>query len=66
MLDILEINNICIKCDNCRIVCPENAVIQTGKEYRIESWSCTLCGFCIASCPVNAIKQVEYNEVIDD
>ena len=66
MLDIMEINNICIKCDNCRIVCPENAVVHTGSNYEIENWSCSMCGFCQVVCPVNAIKQkpiIEQGEV---
>ncbi len=54
----LEISSICVLCDNCKLVCPENAVISDGNNYFIDSWSCTLCGLCIEVCPVNCIKEV--------
>ncbi len=54
----LEITSVCIACDNCRAVCPENAVITNGKEYYIENWSCTLCGLCQEVCPIDCIKIV--------
>ncbi|MBA2405243.1 MAG: 4Fe-4S binding protein [Bdellovibrionales bacterium] len=53
----LEISSICIACDNCRLVCPENAVITNGTDYAIDPWSCTLCGLCIEVCPVDCIKE---------
>ena len=33
----LEISSICISCDNCHLVCPENAVITNGSDYAIEA-----------------------------
>jgi MinD superfamily P-loop ATPase len=66
MMDILKINNICICCDNCRIVCPESAVINNGKNYAIETWSCTLCQLCVVACPVDAIKLEERKKEIAD
>lgn len=54
----LEISSICISCDNCRLVCPENAVITNGQNYFIDQWSCTLCDLCIEACPVECIKEV--------
>ncbi len=54
---ILEISSICIACDNCKMVCPENAVISNGAEYLIDTWSCTICGLCIEVCPVDCIKE---------
>lgn len=56
---LLEISSICIACDNCRIICPENAVISDGRDYSIDHWSCTLCGLCQEVCPVDCIKQKE-------
>lgn len=52
----LEISSICIACDNCHLVCPENAVITNGQQYTIDPWSCTHCGLCIEVCPVDCIK----------
>lgn len=55
----LEISSVCISCDNCRLVCPENAVITNGQTYSIDPWSCTLCGLCIEVCPVDCIKETK-------
>ncbi len=52
----LEISSICISCDQCRVICPENAVLSNGKDYFIEPWSCTLCSLCQEVCPVDCIK----------
>lgn len=56
MLEKLEINNTCISCDNCRLICPENSVISDGNQYAIDTWSCTQCGLCIEICPSDSIK----------
>ena len=53
----LEISPICVACDNCRIICPENAVVSDGTIYHIDAWSCTLCGLCLELCPVDCIKE---------
>lgn len=58
----LEINNTCIHCDNCRLICPENSVLKSAESYRIESWSCTLCQLCIEVCPADSIKFYDVNE----
>lgn len=55
----LDIGQTCISCDNCRLICPENAVISNGKDFRIDQWSCTLCGLCKEICPVDCIKELE-------
>ena len=56
MLEKLEINNTCISCDTCRIVCPEKSIYTNGEVYEIDPWSCTQCGICIEVCPVDSIK----------
>ena len=53
----LEISSICISCDNCRLICPESAVITDGVTYSVDPWSCTLCSLCIEVCPVDCIKE---------
>lgn len=55
----LEVTSICISCDSCHLICPENAVITDGKDYFIDHWSCTLCGLCIEVCPVDCIKEIK-------
>ncbi len=59
MIPTLEINSLCISCDNCFQVCPENSVLKSGKEYLIDPWSCTLCMICTEVCPVDCIKMIQ-------
>lgn len=66
MTPVLTINNLCISCDVCRLLCPENSVLKQGQKYTIESWSCTLCGICKEVCPVNAIKLSQYEEIEEE
>lgn len=61
MLEVLEINNICIACDSCKQVCPEGSIITNGKIYAIDTWSCTQCELCIHACPVDCIKYTTKN-----
>jgi Pyruvate/2-oxoacid:ferredoxin oxidoreductase delta subunit len=56
MFEKLEINNMCIACDSCRVICPENSIITNGTKYGIDQWSCSGCGICIEACPTDAIK----------
>lgn len=53
----LEITNRCVGCDNCRLICPENAVFLNKDKYIIETWTCTLCNACVLTCPVDSIKE---------
>ncbi|MCB9060603.1 MAG: 4Fe-4S binding protein [Halobacteriovoraceae bacterium] len=54
----LEINDRCISCDACRLLCPDNAILKIKENYLIEEWACTLCSICIHICPVNCIKLI--------
>lgn len=56
MEEFLEINANCVKCDLCRVICPEMAIIEFEQTYAVETWSCTLCQLCVQICPVNCIK----------
>ncbi|MAX65352.1 MAG: 4Fe-4S binding protein [Bacteriovoracaceae bacterium] len=56
MLEKIEINNTCISCDSCRLICPENSINTDGKKYAIDQWSCVRCGICIEVCPNESIK----------
>lgn len=59
MIPYLEINSLCISCDNCRLICPENAILKSQQVYSIETWACTLCEACIEVCPVDCIKMIK-------
>ncbi len=58
MIPYLEINTLCISCDNCYLVCPDNAVLKSNNNYVIETSSCTLCYACIEVCPTDCIKLI--------
>ena len=46
---------ICNACDNCRIFCPEIAVILQGDERKINLDYCKGCGICVFECPRSAM-----------
>jgi len=46
---------ICNDCDNCRIFCPEIAVILQGFERKINLDYCKGCGICVFECPRSAM-----------
>ncbi len=50
---------ICNSCDNCRIFCPDVAVILDGAGRRINLDYCKGCGICVAECPRNAMALEE-------
>ncbi len=62
MFEKIEINNTCVSCDTCRIICPENAILTDGKTYVIDNWSCSKCGLCKYICPVDSIKLKEVRD----
>jgi ferredoxin len=51
----LKIQTTCTKCDSCKVICPEQAVIFDEK-YMIDTYSCTLCNLCVYICPEDCIK----------
>lgn len=60
MIPHLNINDRCVNCDLCYLVCPENSVYrETVRPYSIDKWSCTLCNLCVEVCPVDCIKLIE-------
>lgn len=50
---------ICNACDNCRIFCPEIAVILQGAERQINLDYCKGCGICVFECPRSAMDLEE-------
>ncbi|MBF0312862.1 MAG: 4Fe-4S binding protein [Oligoflexia bacterium] len=66
MRPILSINYSCIKCDNCRLICPEHSIQYNGVSYAVDSWSCTFCNLCVEICPLGCIQMVNDDEKYDD
>jgi NADPH-dependent glutamate synthase beta subunit-like oxidoreductase len=50
---------ICNACDNCRIFCPEIAVILQGAKRKINLDYCKGCGICVFECPSSAMDLEE-------
>jgi len=60
----------CTKCNRCRSICPENAIVTSGIEdgfvnarmpkLDFHSGYCTFCGKCIDVCPTGALKPFDY------
>ncbi len=48
---------LCNQCDNCRIFCPDLAVLRedSSRGRRIEYDYCKGCGICVVECPRNAM-----------
>lgn len=54
---------LCNQCDNCRVFCPDMAVILdvSGMKRSINYDYCKGCGICVVECPRNAMKLTEEN-----
>jgi 2-oxoacid:acceptor oxidoreductase delta subunit (pyruvate/2-ketoisovalerate family) len=52
---------ICNRCDNCRLFCPDLAVVrdQNPLGRRIDYDYCKGCGVCVVECPRNAMTLAE-------
>ena len=46
---------VCNECDNCRIFCPEVAVVFKNSRREINLDYCKGCGICVVECPRNAM-----------
>ncbi len=49
----------CNACDNCRLFCPEMAVVAEKGTRRIDYDYCKGCGICVAECPRSAMTMEE-------
>ena len=49
------VNNDCKGCENCKNICPNNAITYENKKAKIDSSKCIGCGKCKAYCQNNAI-----------
>ncbi len=49
----------CNACDNCRLFCPEMAVVVEKGRRRIDPDYCKGCGICVEECPRSAMAMEE-------
>jgi 2-oxoacid:acceptor oxidoreductase delta subunit (pyruvate/2-ketoisovalerate family) len=49
----------CNGCDNCRLFCPEVAVVLDKGDHRIDLDYCKGCGICVQECPRSAMTMEE-------
>ena len=61
-----SITNLCISCNACKLVCPQNAIQKNDDQYTIAAHRCNECethyenAQCSSICPVeNAIVNAE-------
>jgi len=45
----------CTQCDNCRIYCPDAAIVRQNGKYRVLDQYCKGCMVCVEECPRSAI-----------
>jgi pyruvate formate lyase activating enzyme len=48
---------LCVACDRCKEVCPEDAILDSEKG-RIDHTRCTNCMKCVEVCPASALTRV--------
>lgn len=46
----------CVRCGQCFVYCPVNAIVADGAAYGITYTYCKGCGICAAECPKKAIS----------
>jgi Pyruvate/2-oxoacid:ferredoxin oxidoreductase delta subunit len=53
----------CNNCDNCRLFCPDVAVIREPGTRSINYDYCKGCGICVVECPRNAMSLEEEGDI---
>jgi benzoyl-CoA 2,3-dioxygenase component A len=53
---------ICIRCNTCEEICPEDAITHDAVNYVIDFEKCTMKGDCLPPCPTGAIDS--YRKVL--
>ncbi len=55
----MYIDQNCIGCGDCRVFCPQGAIVIEDDQAHIETHLCVECGVCIdsADCPQEAIRE---------
>ena len=48
----------CILCDDCLLVCPNEAITRQGDAIQVDRRRCTVSGECVATCNAEALQMV--------
>jgi len=48
----------CVKCGACESECPNCAIMEEEKQFKIDAAKCVQCGACICVCPNDAIDEI--------
>ncbi len=60
--------DLCTKCDKCKKICPQGAIVEDIKTNYVKSKRCIGCGKCLTACPKKAInlvaKEIDLKKVI--
>ncbi|MEN3013221.1 MAG: FMN-binding protein [Endomicrobiia bacterium] len=48
-------NEICLRCEICKVVCPMNAIVERDNKLKIIHNECILCNICRKSCGPRAV-----------
>ncbi len=46
---------ICIRCNTCEAICPQQAITHDSRNYVVEASKCNFCMACISPCPTGSI-----------
>jgi benzoyl-CoA 2,3-epoxidase subunit A len=46
---------ICIRCNTCEAICPQNAITHDSNNYVVDAEKCNWCNACISPCPTGSI-----------
>jgi len=46
---------ICIRCNTCEAICPQQAITHDARNYVVDAAKCKGCNDCLAPCPTGAI-----------
>jgi len=56
---IYYINNQCVGCHVCKVLCPQKAIFYGERKMAIDQDKCIQCGTCYNECPICVISEIK-------
>jgi ferredoxin len=56
---IYYINNQCVGCHVCKVLCPQKAIFFGERKMVIDQDKCIQCGTCYNECPICVISEIK-------